>query len=474
MTGSRDSKQAAPRQAPVCGSPRRFLLTKYVCPGTAGARLIMLAALSCFLPGLLGLPLQAAPQESQQVIPETAAAGARKASGKIQEKQKDPDPAGQQSQSTPAQGQQSPGQFHLGGALRFNYFVKSWDQANRDKYGEFAFDTFRVNADGSYEAIDVSLEYRFYAGYNMLHHGFFGYTFSQESGRETQLQVGVMKKPFGLLPYASHNWFFDVTYYLGMEDDYDLGVKILLPRNKLDLQLAFFKTDEGHYTGDSIDSARYSYDVVRTDETELGGLGIDGPRTNEEVNQFNGRLAYTFGEDSRSAEIGLSGEYGGLYNRTTRKTGNHWATAIHFNGNYNRFNVMLETIRYGFRPENPTGQDDRFIVMGAYDAPYKVAARGAVYVANVAYTLPISVKWLDSIMFYSNYSYLGKNEPGFADSKQYVPGMLFTTGGLLTYVDFAMGKNHPWIGPNYGFALAEGDPAAPWELRFNINIGYYF
>jgi hypothetical protein len=52
--------------------------------------------------------------------------------------------------------------------------------------------------------------------------------------------------------------------------------------------------------------------------------------------------------------------------------------------------------------------------------------------------------------------------------------MLFTAGRLLTYVDFAFGKNQPWIGPNYGAALAEGDPAADWELRFNINIGYYF
>ena len=52
--------------------------------------------------------------------------------------------------------------------------------------------------------------------------------------------------------------------------------------------------------------------------------------------------------------------------------------------------------------------------------------------------------------------------------------MLVTAGRLLTYFDFAFGKNHPWLGPDYGSALAAGDPNADWELRFNINIGYYY
>ena len=68
-----------------------------------------------------------------------------------------------------------------------------------------------------FKEIDVKLEYRFYSGYNMLRHGYFGHTF--DGG--TEIQFGVSRKPFGLLPYASHNWFFDITYYLGMEDDSD-------------------------------------------------------------------------------------------------------------------------------------------------------------------------------------------------------------------------------------------------------------
>jgi hypothetical protein len=361
--------------------------------------------------------------------------------------------------------------LHVGGALRFNAFYKSWDAINRDKSGDMDFDTFRINADGSFKGVDLSLEYRFYSGYHMLHHGYFGYTF--DGG--TELQIGVSRKPFGLLPYASHNWFFDVTYYLGMEDDYDAGVKILLPSDKLDLQFAFYKNDEGSYTGDSIDSARYSYDVVHTDETELGYVGVDGPRTNEEINQFNARAAYTLTHrDNARTEVGFSGEWGQLYNSTTKDTGDHWAAALHVNGQYGRVNVMVEALAYGFRPENPAEQDDTFIVMGAYDAPYKVAAEGDIGLLNVSYTLPVEHKSLESIVFYNNYSYLRKRDSSFEDSQQNVAGMLLTAGKLLTYVDFAFGKNHPWIGSGYGAALAEGDPDAEWELRFNINIGYYF
>ena len=359
----------------------------------------------------------------------------------------------------------------VGGALRLNAFSKSWDDANRDKLGDLESDTFRINVDGSYSEILVSAEYRLYSGYSMLHHGYVGYAFDDES----EVHIGVHRKPFGLLPYASHNWFFDLTYYLGMEDDYDAGIKYVRQVGNLDVQLAFYKNDEGSFTGDSVDSARYSYDVVKTDAIELSGSGVTTAQTNEETNQLNGRLAYTFDHgDKWSTEVGGSVEYGGLYNSTTARMGDHWATAMHLNGNYSQFNVMLEWVQYEFDPKNPAGSDDGFVIMGAYDAPYKVASRGDVVLANVAYTIPFENSNIDSVKIYANYSRLMKDIDGFPDSQQFVVGSLVAAGPLWTYFDFAFGKNHPWLGPEYGAALAEGAPAADWELRFNINVGYYF
>ena len=420
--------------------------------------------MAAFLLLFLGTAVAAAPDEPE--------------SDEVKESAKSAEAEDQGDSSEPADTEGAPEtkgekkmKYHLGGALRFNAFHKSWDEENKDKLGELAFDTLMANADVSYGGIDLSLQYRFYNGYNMLHHGYFGYTFKQG----TEMQIGVSRKPFGILPYASHNWFFDITYYLGMEDDYDAGIKVLVPHPKLDLQFAFYKNDEGSYTGDSLDSARYSYDVVRTSESESAALGIDGATGNQEINQFNARVAYTFDHGERfTTEIGASGEWGQLYNSITTQTGDHWAAAVHLNGTYGRFNVMFEALGYGFRPKNPAGQSDDIIVMGAYDAPYKVAAEGAIALFNFMYTLPVDRGALETIGFYNNYSYLAKRDSQFKDSQQNVLGMVLGAGRLLTYIDFAFGKNHPWIGPSYGSALAEGDPAAGWESRFNINIGYYF
>jgi len=41
-------------------------------------------------------------------------------------------------------------------------------------------------------------------------------------------------------------------------------------------------------------------------------------------------------------------------------------------------------------------------------------------------------------------------------------------------VDWAVGRNHPWLSDQYVRALGPGERNAPWELRFNVNLGWYF
>lgn len=360
----------------------------------------------------------------------------------------------------------------LGGALRFNYFVKSWDgqEGNRKRLGDVALDTFRLNFDATYDVLVLSGEYRFYAGYSMLHHGYMGLKLD-----DTEIDLGVSRAPFGILPYASHSWFFNLSYYVGLEDDYDAGVKLTTNFGDLNLQAAFYKNTEGNYTGSSVDSARYSYDVVHTTVAELGYAGLTEDRNNSETNQGNLRLAYTLhhGEDL-STEIGVSGLYGQLYNGDTGDFGSHWAAAAHLNGNYGPVNVQLEYIAYGYDPANPAGADNNFVVMGAYDFPYLVAASGQLVQGGVSYALPIGWGPLDSLTFYEDFSALLKSHEGYENSLQNDVGVLIAAGPIYTYVDLAMGKNHPWVGPNYGSALAAGDPNAKWETRFNINLGWYF
>jgi hypothetical protein len=52
--------------------------------------------------------------------------------------------------------------------------------------------------------------------------------------------------------------------------------------------------------------------------------------------------------------------------------------------------------------------------------------------------------------------------------------MLISAGPVYTYVDYAMGKNQPWLTGNFGEGLGVGVEDPEWKTRFNINIGYYF
>lgn len=360
----------------------------------------------------------------------------------------------------------------VGGALRFNVFFKTWPEPTtiRSTGDNVSFDTFRLDVNSSYGPLKLSAEYRFYAGYNMLKKGYLAY----QAADVANIMLGVVQVPFGILPYASHNWFFDLSYYVGLEDDADTGVRVDFDLGMVDVMVAFFANSEGNYSGDSIDSARYSYDVVRTDETEIPQLAATGPRGNEERDQGNVRVTLTLDHgDVGSTEIGLSGEIGQLHNHTIDENGPHWAAAAHVKGRYGPFDVMLEGARYGFDPALAPGQDDRWVVMGAYDAPYRVAAQAYLLLANLGYRLAVDWGPVESLTFYEDYSVLFKTATGYATTHQSVTGMLLHAGPLYVYLDAIVGKHHPWVGPSYVDALAEGGTNT-WEARFNANVGYYF
>jgi hypothetical protein len=374
--------------------------------------------------------------------------------------------------------------INYGGALRYNFRLQTWNETNKDKDGEFLLDTFRLEADGSYKDLTISAEYRFYSGYHMLHHGYVGW----QATERTNIQLGVHQVPFGIQPYSSHNWFFDVNYYVGLEDDYDAGIKSITTGDNWTLKLAFYKEDEGNYTGSSLDSARYSYDLVNATlpvPDALGGGTVT--RRNEEQNQFNVRYAYTFEHsEGNSTELGFSAEYGETYNTAIPidgdRSGDHSAFAAHMVGNYGKWNIHLAAMTYEWDVEVP--EDDPLgpiakdvVAFGAYDFPYWIAAEGDIFLFNAAYNSGLSWGPFESLTFYNNYSVLQKSVDGWEDTQQNVLGMAAAAGPLYCYFDIAAGKNHAWLGEfpsTWYFGLGPGDPDADWEVRYNINIGYYF
>ncbi|MCP4605744.1 MAG: hypothetical protein GY847_35355 [Proteobacteria bacterium] len=364
-------------------------------------------------------------------------------------------------------------ELDIGGALRFVYAYRGWEgqEGNQNRIGDFSYSMFRINVDGAYGDLKLVMAYRFYMSYHMLEKGWIGYDFTNIFSAS----LGVFHAPFGILPYASHAWFFGLPHYVGLEADSDLGVQVAITPGNFDFHIAFFKNDEGSYGGSSRDSARYSFDFVKASATELGEDDPAMMYDHQETNQVNARVAYRFIHAKvGSTEIGASGQYGGMYNGETNKLGYHWATAGHIVGNYTGFEVQLEAIMYEYHPAFSAGQTDSFVVMGAHDDPLKVACKGYLLVGNIAYKLKLDLKYLSSITFYNDFSSLFKRRDDFEDSYQIMPGIMIATGPVITQIELGIAQNHPWIGPHYVNSLAQGGAGNKWAYRPNINISYYF
>jgi len=350
--------------------------------------------------------------------------------------------------------------IQVGGALRFNYGINDFQGEARKRGGDAGLELFRLNVDGAKKGFLFSAEYRWYPYQDVLHHGWAGYDFD-DGGK---VEVGVTKVPFGLLPYAAHNYWFGIPYYVGLGDDYDLGAKYVWKPGPWDLQVAFFKNPE---VSSATSVERYAFDVV---EADLNGDGTLDSR-NRETNQANLRLAYTVGKDGACpTELGLSGQWGQLYNSATGDFGRRWAAAAHMDLRCGRWNLQLEGGRQVMEPAGPAGADERTVAFGALAGAYGVASEATLAVANLAYNFPAPWSRIDVLTCYNDYSVYLKDESGFRDSQINTTGCAVGAGPVFVYADLIRARNAPY------FSAADplGRGEAGWDTRFNLNLGYYF
>lgn len=359
------------------------------------------------------------------------------------------------------------GPLELGGAMRVNVLDKSWDtRSQRFPRADVEFDTLRGELRYRQGRWTGSAQYRLYyydetdRSTHFLHHAWLGYQLDNES----LIKAGVNKVPFGNLPFNSHSYFFSLAYYIGLEDDYDLGVKYTRQAGPWRWDAAYYVADEGSYHGKSDDSARYSYDVVKSPAS-----------ANHEEHQVNTRLSYAIdhSQDSQS-EVGVSVQAGRIPNEATGKRGMHVAAAMHWDGSYGPWSLKLQSLWYRYNLANPSGVDDRIVVMGAYDFPYNVAAEGYVHTIGVSYHWNVNYGWLQGITAYNDYSYLVKAEQAFDDTQHNVSGVSLDLSPFFIYADIAVGRHNAWIGPDFTNALGPGSTDDDFNSRLNLNVGLYF
>lgn len=395
--------------------------------------------------------------------------------------------------------------LNVGGALRYNVASVNFetDPVATNTYG--TFDTWRLNFSGRYSDVYIDFEYRFYPTFNthFIHHGYIGYDFSES----VNMQLGVTQVPFGNLTYNSHSWWFLTNYYVGLEDDYNMGIKFSYDASeKFNIMAAYFRQSEpagpayGSASFGGPGAGTYSYNVI----PDAAGALSDAPSSLRELNQFNLRLNYEILENTY---LGFSGQLQGLYNSVLDEIDYGHAFAAHLDANFNRFNVKLQFTNYDYKAQDDDGNIVDRVQMGAYGDPYYgdgVAARANIITAGVAYSIPVEWGPISSLQPYVDYSLMTKDGQldvngemfDFEDTHMLVPGFLITAGNIYTYVDFAMGKNHAWLTNAFGTGFGAGHlytadenglyyddtkagqpvPVADmdWNLRFNINIGYYF
>ena len=162
------------------------------------------------------------------------------------------------------------------------------------------------------------------------------------------------------------------------------GIKYFFRKNRWELSLAYFQNADFSGTGGDteLSASRYAYDIAGRDK---------------EVHQGNVRVVYHFGNLWRH-QLGGSVLVGGLYNMDTRKTGFRSDFALHYVVDYQWWNLKIHKL------------------------------------------------FLDSICLYNDFSLLNKRIAGFNDSLENVTGCSLTMGKVFSYIDYAVGRNHAWLG----------------------------
>lgn len=341
-------------------------------------------------------------------------------------------------------------ELDVGGAVRLNY---GWKDYGDDSNGSFDFELFRIDVKVSEGKWFLDAQYRWYQGFEAIHHAEVGYRFDEQD----ILVAGVTQVPFGIEPYASHSFWFGGTYYLGLEDDYDTGIKWRHIAGDWTFDSAYFFNAE-------YDNAsrweRYSFDVSAT---------YEGAKSNREDGQLNGRAQYQWGKHT----LGASVQLGRFINSHSEQSGRHWAAGVHIDAHFDGgWNLQGQSIVYDYETDTALETADSRIALSAFEFPFEIAARATVTSLNLAKIFTVNNDFADSITCYNDATYIdATNQSGLQDSLQNVTGCNIAKGGLYTYIDWIAGKNM-WFAGGPGVGINNGDNR--WHSRLNINIGYYF
>ncbi|AXR06285.1 porin family protein [Salinimonas sediminis] len=348
----------------------------------------------------------------------------------------------------------------IGGHVRVNYGHLDWQPAQlRDG---FEFESIRLNLSGETEQFSWKAEYRWYENvdFDTVRYADLTYKYNDD----LSFTGGITKVPFGLLPFASNNFWFGVNYYIGLEDDYDAGFTTNYQTGNWDFHAGYFLNDEYN---DATETGRYSFDLY------ADPAGEDGGYRNQEDGQFNLRANYT-GKwiEGATTDVGASFQHGNILNLDTMDEGDMTAYAVHLRHIQGDFKVELQYTDFDYDLAAPEGELTDRVQLSSFNAPFFMASEGQSYVANLVYSIPYQFEAVSDISCYSEYSKVTSDLEAGKDSSLWTNGCSFGWDKLFVYVDSIQGENM-WFAGGPGVGLDLGG-LQDTTHRLNISLGIYF
>ncbi|MBJ9985862.1 hypothetical protein IAE19_10460 [Acinetobacter sp. S40] len=356
------------------------------------------------------------------------------------------------------------GALTVSGTLRANYQDKDYGESATDQKIKFDAAILRL----AYESPDWfgKVEYRCYqydklCDFSTLVYGYIGYHFNSTNN----LTLGLQAIPFGPSRFWDSSFYAGINNTMGLQDALNLGVNYhfeLPSATKLDL--AYFVTDGGNYHGQTVDSARYTANVVRSSDplkTDLQEKNMWMMRVDQDL-QFLSR-------DDLNVSVGASYWYSDIENKKNSSDGNRNTWALFNRINYKNLNVVMtggkQKIKNGdvIRPNSST--------LGSFDSEYDIANEGYFYTVDTSYVFK-NVRNSLNITPYLVFSGFNKKEKGFKDSQRNILGVAWDYKNISLYTEYLISKNDPFVGGTAS-SLAVGDDGK-WNKLLNLMMVYNF
>lgn len=353
------------------------------------------------------------------------------------------------------------GAWTISGYVRANYQDKNYGSDNDHK---IQFNAAKIALDYDSPKWFGHGEYRCYqystlCDFSTLVDAYAGYKFSDKQN----LTVGLQPVPFGIGRFWESTLYGGINNTMGLEDAHNLGANYHHEIGSTKIDVGYFATDGGNYVGDSLDSARYTANYVKTSDSSQSALN--------EKNMWIARVSQNIElAPEVNMMVGGSYWYSDLENKTYGSDGRRKTWALFSGLNYKDLALSFTGGKNDVTNKDPLHPD--YSIMGSYDGEYEVANTGKFYTADIRYAFKNVYKGIN-VTPYATYSAYVKDADGYKDSTRNFLGVAFDYKKVSLIAEYIMSKNDPFIGGS-STALAQGDSDSKLNKMLNLTLFYYF